>query len=244
MQPHLKIKSTTDYSLFKFIDGNRAIAHQVARLVTEIGWKNQLKNFPILVFQKGGKLHIADGQKRFAAAQTLGLPIYYHVASHEISLEEISRFNSQQKGWSLLNYLDSFCAKGLPQYEQLRTVVSAYDLPISIAVEIYGGGSNGVSQIDLFKSGDFEIKNAKFAELVVSILRHIAPLLKFRPDRGFIAALSRAVKRNNFGVGRFVRKASVAPFLLTKCACWRDYMRTIEDVYNYRARQTDRISLA
>ena len=80
------IVKTTDYSIFKKINGNRGISHShVTKLTAAIARRNLLQLFPIIVNEK---MEIVDGQHRLWAAKRLKLPIYYEKMK-EAGLEEI-----------------------------------------------------------------------------------------------------------------------------------------------------------
>lgn len=242
----LSIKVSFNYERFKTIKGNRTVAHRVARMVQEIGWKDQSRRYPILVFKDSdGKLAIADGQKRFEALMQLAKPIYYIECPEEILIEEIARANSQQTGWSLQNYLEYNVALNRPHYLKLQDFVRTYDFfSLSIAIEIVGGTLSNGSQADAFKCGEFIARNLGQAQLVASVLRSLRPLLSFRLDRGLVLAITRCVRLPQFEVSRFLHKARRQSDRLVKCSNWRAYLRVIEEVYNNHARSEDVLPIA
>ena len=74
----MKVEETTDYKQFKKVKGNRGYAQRhLKNLVSSIAQNNLLQYSPIIV---NDKMEVIDGQHRLAAAQSLGLPIYYVVA--------------------------------------------------------------------------------------------------------------------------------------------------------------------
>lgn len=71
----MEIQKTTDYKLFKKLDGNRDVKKTNA-LVKSIREFDLTMYSPIIV---SVDFRIIDGQHRFAACRELGLPIYYIV---------------------------------------------------------------------------------------------------------------------------------------------------------------------
>lgn len=96
------INSTTEYDIFKFLDGNRNIdTKHVNSLIESIKTKNLLSVRPILVDEN---FNILDGQHRLEAAKMLGIPIFYfQISSSDKS--EIIKLNQNNKNWKLQDFL-------------------------------------------------------------------------------------------------------------------------------------------
>lgn len=97
-----KIKSTTHYEWFKFIDGNRDTKHaaKIKKSIEAVG----LLICPILCNER---FEIIDGQGRFTACKELGLPVYY-VQQKGIGIEEVRKMNSVSSNWTTGNYVHSY----------------------------------------------------------------------------------------------------------------------------------------
>lgn len=90
-----QIKYTSNYSRFKHLNGNRNIVEpHLRRLIKSIQENGWLENSPVLVNQK---YEIIDGQHRFEACKTLGLPIEYMVVYDEDLSTCIVRNNTARK---------------------------------------------------------------------------------------------------------------------------------------------------
>ena len=83
-----KIYKTTDYSLFKYLKGNRAITElHVRRLVESI--KEKDLQVPIIVDEK---MNVVEGQHRLEAYKIVGRPILY-IVKDNVTLEDLRKLN-------------------------------------------------------------------------------------------------------------------------------------------------------
>lgn len=238
-----KILSTTDYKKFKLMEGNRPVGKRVTRLIREIKRKNMLAQFPILCQQnRDGRLYIADGQHRAAAAQALKLPIFY-VISKNISIEDVGRFNSEQKAWNISDYLASWVDRGNKHYEKLLAFSKQFDIPVTVAMELLGSG-RGAGSLRQFKEGRFTAHGLIFAEKVGAVLQAIRPTVPFYKDRGLVMALSRVMRLKQFDPHRFLKKIEYQSTKLVKCANWEQYVALIEEIYNFKVRASELVALS
>lgn len=97
-----KVRSTTNYFQFRFIDGNRDVKHaaKIKKSIEAVG----LLICPILVNEK---FEIIDGQGRFTACKELNLPVYY-VQQNGIGIEEVRKMNSVSSNWVTGDYVHSY----------------------------------------------------------------------------------------------------------------------------------------
>ena len=97
-----KVRSSTNYSMFRFIDGNRDVRHaaKIKKSIEEVG----LLICPILCNEK---MEIIDGQGRFTACKELNLPVYY-VMQPGVGIEEVRKMNSVSSNWTTGNYVHSY----------------------------------------------------------------------------------------------------------------------------------------
>ena len=71
----MQVYQSVNYAQFQPIDGNRTILqHHLKRLK-----KSMEENFLISPILVNEKMEIIDGQHRFEAAKSLGLPIYFFI---------------------------------------------------------------------------------------------------------------------------------------------------------------------
>ena len=121
-----KIYKTTDYSLFKYLKGNRAITElHVRRLVESI--KEKDLQVPIIVDEK---MNVVEGQHRLEAYKIVGRPILY-IVKDNVTLEDVRKLNSVARKWTLTEYLMSHVKLGNHDYELLEWFHRTYEFGLS-----------------------------------------------------------------------------------------------------------------
>ena len=88
MTEHKKIYETTDYKMFKYLNGNRSIHEPWVRKLVELIKEKDLQ-IPIIV---DDKMIVQDGQHRLEAYKIVGLPVKY-IIKNKFGLEEVRAIN-------------------------------------------------------------------------------------------------------------------------------------------------------
>lgn len=152
-----QLLSTSDYSIFHKVQGNRKISKShVETLVKSIEIENRLHLHPIIVKELGGKFYIIDGQHRLEAAAILRIPIYY--LYDEGSLETAIIIDQVQRSWKLPDYLNFFCDKKLPEYTAFRTHMLSYGMNMTSMMSIIGSNMFQIGRV--FKQGKLVLKKS------------------------------------------------------------------------------------
>lgn len=127
---------TTDYSIFKTLEGNRAVlARRVSKIASSL-LKNGYVFNPIVVNEK---LEIIDGQARFIAFSQAGLPIDYVIAENT-GRKECVVLNAYSTPWTVRDYIESYCSDGNSNYIRLRSLLNEFpDLPFDVVVQFSTG---------------------------------------------------------------------------------------------------------
>ena len=108
----ISILSTTDYTLFRKLKGNRDIGRpRVEKIKNSIQSVGYITN-PIICNEK---MEIIDGQGRAQALKELGLPIDY-VIHKGIGIKECISMNIYQENWTLLDYIKCYSGYGNENY--------------------------------------------------------------------------------------------------------------------------------
>ncbi len=153
----MEITKTTDYNLFKTIQGNRNLNQRhLAGLTISIMSKNMLDRNPIIV---NDKMEIVDGQHRFEVAKNNNLPIYYLIMPGA-KIEEVVRLNATNRAWNSKDYIESFAVRGNKDYTWLLEFVRDYDLSVSQAL-IFLYGNQGTTVFKTIKQGKFSPTEAQ-----------------------------------------------------------------------------------
>lgn len=96
------VYETKNYAKFKIIEGNRPIDHakKIIESISEIGMLWQ----PILVNEK---FEIIDGQGRFLAMKTLGIPVIY-IIQNGLNIKHVRYLNKNATNWKINDYIHSY----------------------------------------------------------------------------------------------------------------------------------------
>lgn len=163
------VYQTDDYSKFKLIDGNRPIEHakKIIESIKEIGMLYQ----PVLVNER---FEIIDGQGRFLAMKTLGLPIIY-IRQDGLTINEVRYLNQNATVWKVRDYVHSYAvgSDSKPSYTNLEVVRKQFpEFAEKIIMKAAGDYGLATNQTSALKDGtydgmDFEHMNVAIRRLTV-----------------------------------------------------------------------------
>lgn len=92
----MQLQNTKDYESFRYLLSNREVNKlHVGRLVKSIAKNNLLHLNPVIV---NPNMEVIDGQHRIAAAELLGVPVYFQIDDN-VSKKDLSDLNSVKKNW-------------------------------------------------------------------------------------------------------------------------------------------------
>ena len=229
---------TDDYDKFMLIDSNRLIKPgKVSKLKEEIERKNLTHENEVRVSlnEAGNKLIISDGQHSFVACMELGIPIHYRFS--DMAIDDIGMVNSVQDKWSLHDSLHHYCNRGIHDYKVLSGFKKQYQYPISTLVGMLSG-RNDKTMLDEFRRGEF--KATQSLEFVHSLLGKIQ---EFKPyndkiyrHRTFLSVYMDLMTHPEFEHEKMIHKVEQVPNKFIYCTRTNDYLRMIENVYNYNNR--------
>lgn len=234
--------TTTDYSMFKFKHGNRPvdIAH-VKRLISSM--KEVYVPQTIYVNKK---YEITDGQHRFSAAKTLGLPVTYIVTDHK--LEDIRRMNQNTKNWTIDDFCESYVTierKQTPDtvgpygvfkhYKEITGFANATCMMLLSGTASSGIGLVGNNIIKSFKDGVFIIPAGQFekAKKEAKMINEIGEFYDGNKRRSFVAAFVQAIQDERFEFKKFIHKLEYNRSKLFHCTTTNEYLDAIEKLYNW-----------
>ena len=151
---------TSDYSMFKRLEGNRDVKSvRISKIKKSIEKNGYILN-PIVVNEK---MEVIDGQGRLEVLKIMGLPVDFVVAKGT-GIEECIALNASSTIWSMKDYIESFCELGFEDYITLNELLQEYpELKFNIVVSI----SSGVAQVPSknIKSGNLRIPKDKMQEI-------------------------------------------------------------------------------
>lgn len=224
----MQVLSTTNYNLFKSLNGNRDLNRlHLQRLISSMK-ENYL--FTLIVVNE--KYQIIDGQHRFEACKELGLPLYY-VKVKGYGLREVQILNVNAKNWNADDFLAGFCDLGLQDYIAYRDFKAKYGFGHYECQVLLSGETSGGKK-EAFYDGTFKVKNLKEAIAIAEKLQEIAPYYAGYNRRSFIYAIIAMLKNPDFVWDEFVKKVILQPMRLVDCTTTNNYRALIEEIYNYR----------
>jgi hypothetical protein len=227
----MKIETTTDYSKFKSIGGNRNknLMH-INRLK-----KSMKQNYLFTIIIVNERFEIIDGQHRFEVIKELGLPLNYVVCTG-YSLNEVHLLNQTAKVWNADDYLNGYCNLGYEDYKTYKDFKTRYNLGHNecMAILLCAKSKGG---IDVFYAGNFKIKDYAKSCMIIEKICQIEPFYKGYKRRAFIFTMLTLLQNNNFDFNDFLQKLKQQPTALVDCTSVNNYLELIENIYNYRRRE-------
>jgi hypothetical protein len=223
----LQVHTTTDYFLFKSIDGNRTLNPMHINKLKRSMKENYL--FTVIIVNE--KYEIIDGQHRFEAIKELKLPLNYIICKG-YRLHEVHVLNQIAKKWNTDDYLAGYCDLGYEHYLLYARFKEKYQFGHNECIAILSG-VNSYNVQDFYK-GDFKVKNYEQACKTADAIYMVQPYYKRFKRRSFIFALLRLFKNPNFEFNELLKKLSIQPNALVDCSNIEQYVSLIEEIYNYR----------
>ena len=236
-----KIQSTTDYGMFNRLIANRALNKiHLQNLVRSLQIKNLLHLNPIIVNEH---YEVIDGQHRLAAAEKLGLPIYY-MKDKGITIADVRLLNTNVKGWGMADFLETYIAEGRKDYQYLVNFQRKHSLSMSTALAMLSlKSSSGYfgAPYKLFRNGDFKVVDADLSNDFAVFYKNAAKYTEENTyrDRDFIGALWQVYRNEEIDPEEFLEKLPRFPQPIYRRAGVREYLRQFEDVFNYGAKSRD-----
>lgn len=191
---NMQIYYSTDYSLFKLMDGNRFLnERKIKRISTHISnGLNFLRECPIICMEKNNRLEIIDGQHRFWVSKSLKMPVYY-VVTNPVSLEDIAKLNDNSERWKNHDYINLYVNNGNKNYITIQKFLDDYKISLTSSLRILRfGGMNNERDLRIgpnFKAGKFEVTDIKSANKVGEATKLFYRYPKYK-SRQFLAALT------------------------------------------------------
>ena len=223
----MEIKTTTNYELFSFIQGNREIDNRhVNKLIKSI--KEQNLPTPIVVNEK---MEIVDGQHRFYAQKALQLPINY-IVINGIGLEEVQKLNTNKKNWANLDYAKSYARLNNPHYAVYLAFREKYGFSHTNTLVLLSKGYT-TNITGLFHNGLFIVKDLEQAEKWAINISAIAKWYDGYKRTGFIRAIVKLFKIDKFSFDLLIKRISGQSMKLTNQATVEDNYKMLVNIYNY-----------
>ena len=237
MEPVRQIHESRNYAMFVRSDHNRPTdidTRKRANLLDSMERYGWLAAYPMNCRRINGRIHIIDGNHRFATAIKLGIPVKYVIDNtHEI---EVAKLNNTQKPWTTTDYVGCYASRGNDNYIELQRFSETHNLPVSLAAMLLRGRSKSRLSVEI-QDGSFVVGRRDFAERVALVLRAIAAINPRIRDNHMLNALMLAMEVPGFDAVRLVANVRRIPEALIKYGTYDGYLQMIETIYNFGRRE-------
>jgi len=242
-----QVLQTTDYDLFKFLQGNRAI-HKPHLVRLRKSFERQYLFSPILVNEK---YEIIDGQHRYTNAKELGLPINFIVVQG-YDLNEVKVLNTNMSNWGQMDYLNAYCDLEYPHYILLRQFM--YDFPdfgiratqaiLSQELNLYKsttdksiGNKKGNLYARSFEEGNFTVASYESGVEIANKILDFKPHYDGYHRATFVVSFMGILKINGYDHAQMIARIESNPRAMVHCSNVTQYKEMLEEIYNFRSRK-------
>ncbi len=238
-----EVYETYEYNVFTLDVRNRPISgDKVNQFVKDFkGGKNFMKEFPGIV---DDNFIILDGQHRFMACRNLGLPFYFRVAD-KLTIDNVADVQLNA-GWSTMDYIHAFVNQKNPDYIIVHRFIKKYKMPPTTTVMLLSGkyedSGSGLRKTGFYE-GLFKVRSEDWAHKVAEAAGEFGRLGFRTPyNRGFISALSKVMKTEGYSeVQMYEQMKSYGANLLRPQINTELYIRNLEELYNYKRSEKNRL---
>ncbi len=232
------IRTTTDYSIFKSLEGNRPVNLLHAKRI-----ENSMREkcvFTVIIVNEN--YEIVDGQHRFNALKNLGLPVNYVVQSG-YGIEDVQKLNQNSKTWKSKDFIEGYCLVGNINYMILKDFVNKYGFGIAESITMLQSkpaNTDNNKTRDLY-NGKFQVTSYDEAIDLAEKITKISSYYSGYKRRSFVYAMISLLRSGVFNIDEFIDKLKLQRTALVDCPTAKIYIELIEKIYNYKRR--DKINL-
>ena len=233
-----QVYKTNDYSVFNTIKGNRPLNKLHKKRLMESMSIQHLQS-PIIINKN---MDIIDGQHRFESQKELNLPVFY-IMMEEYGIEETHRLNSNSSDWKTSDFMEAYAMQGLKDYIIYKQFYYEFGFGHQDCLNMLSGHISLGTLYTTFKNGNFVVTNHKDAIEIAEKITMIADYYHGYKRRAFVQSMQIAFKNPNYNHAKLLQKLKYNSTELVDCTNYRQYCYLLEDIYNYRTKDTDKIRL-
>ncbi len=239
---------TNNYSIFKRLQGNRPLNMIHVKRLEESIKKNGMLEVDIIVNRDW---EVIDGQNRLEAAKNIRVPVYFKIKP-DYGLREAQILNENVKVWRKVDYLDSYCELGLPEYIEFKRFMEAYKKDFNFSscealirlkqTTMYEAVGNKQVTAKYFESGKLVIMDIVKSRQYANAIKEIKPYFEGYNNSVFVRTMIFMLNHENYNHYEFKAKLQLrgAPSL-EYCKTMAQYKLLIEDIFNYK--RSDKVNL-
>jgi hypothetical protein len=226
----MEVLETQNYDKFKFIKDNRKVNKLHLRKLRDSIAKQFLFS-PIVVNEK---LEIIDGQHRFTVCKEMGLPILYNIVKG-YGFRETKTYNISNRNWSIEDFLNAYITQKNINYVRYAQLRKKFPFEHSILLHQINKARTQ-SAFREFKEGNLKLtldaigNISKDLEKIYDFRKHF----EFWNQRSFLLAVLRLFKNSKYDHKRMIGKLEEVPKKVVFSSQMIDYLRQLENIYNYK----------
>ena len=235
MKTATEIFATNEYSMFKYLNGNRDVSEdRVRSIMKSIDKVGYIMN-PIIVNEKN---EVIDGQGRLEALKRLSLPVHYIIVPGS-GINECIAMNIDQKNWKIEDYIKSYTDVGNSSYIRLSQLIVKYGdyLKLRTILAVAYGRECSYS---IVKSGEFTLEPEQMREVmdILDYLKKVAYIFSQVGGRieSYYTALIFCYKYNGIDNQLMLEKLNNNRAELIPVSKTDQAFDVIEAIYNKRLR--------
>lgn len=236
------IFQTKELSKFKFREDNRTLNQShIRRLTTNMKNSGWLPGSYVVVNEK---YEIIDGQHRVKAAIEANVPIRYTMEK-KADFEIIRGLNQNQRNWSLSDHIHGYVVDNNPHYIKLNNFIKTF--PEFRVTECMMFLNNNASPVErhIFEKGLWVSKDYNKGITWANDVMSLKPFFEKGFNKSiFVRAIVKILSRKpEFKFEEFMKKLNLRPTSLVMCGTVEQYVQLIEDIYNYKRRNNEKVNL-
>ena len=242
------IYTTTNYSMFGHIGGNRNLDNSNLNKIKQSVSKKHIKTNAVICILDNTDpikpLKIVDGQHRFKACKELNIPVSYVIdgsLTMASILNDITLLNTASKEWDVSDFMRSEAQKGNQNYILYSSVYGQYFTSFdheSLFYILNSDVNRTCPKISYpsFKAGELQFDQSDYNYLVQRIndISQFNHYNEMGGKRYYQKALNQLLNTRGFNMNQMLAKLQARQSTITKCTTVDGALKQLADIYNYK----------
>ena len=233
------VYETKSYDEFHRLKDNRdVLENRIGKLIASMS-ERYICN-PIIVNEK---MQVIDGQGRFEARKSLGLPIHYIIVPGTTS-DDCRRMNKYNSIWTVLDFAKSYAKKGLKSYQLLLRACKMTGLPINTVLRLSNHGERSstgkANATSVYERGQLNFTDEEYVMIldIAEKADQIIEALQFtgRVNDAFRTGVKVMCETDGYDHSRMLGKCEKERSTYVQMSRLKDQLVEFERIYNKGAK--------